>query len=350
MKILIVGAWAWPQYEEAFAYGLRENGHEVTALAITHFFSGFWGRMQQAIPFPGLALLRINRAVIKAVKKQAPDLVLFWRPTHILPATVRILSRKRVLLASYNNDDPFGPKLHGKAPWHHAFLWHWYIRCLPLFNYNFFYRSINCAEARAIGASHSEVLLPYFIPSKDKPVELTHIEQKRFSTEVVFVGHYESDGRENRIRAIMNAGIKMKIWGGGYWSRNVLGELYDRLSPIVPAAGDDYAKALCGAKICLVFLSKLNRDTYTRRCFEIPACGQLMLAERTADLTRMFKEDKEACFFSSNDELVEKARYLLSNPQVRERIAQAGMQRVWSDAHDVQSRAKQFLFMLSNNS
>jgi len=350
MKILIVGSWAWPQYEQAFACGLRANGHEVIALTLSQFFCGFWGRIQQAIPFPAFALLSINRTVINLVKEQNPNLILFWRPTHILPITMRILSRRGIILASYNNDDPFGSKVHGKVPWHHHYLWYWYIKCLPLFNFNFFYRSINCAEARAFGASNAEVLLPYFIPSRDKPVELSDIERKRFATEVVFVGHYEPDGREEKIRALVNAKIGLKIWGGHYWSRKSLGELYYILSPIVPATGDDYAKALCGAKICLVFLSKMNRDTYTRRCFEIPACGQLMLAERTYDLTKMFKEDEEACFFSSEDELVEKVRYLLSNPDICERIAKAGMRRVWTDGHDVRTRAKQFLSFLNHNS
>jgi spore maturation protein CgeB len=57
----------------------------------------------------------------------------------------------------------------------------------------------------------------------------------------------------------------------------------------------------------------------------------------------MFKEDEEACFFSSNEELVAKAKWLLANPDIRERIAQAGLRRVWANGHDVNSRARQFL-------
>lgn len=178
-------------------------------------------------------------------------------------------------------------------------------------------------------------------------MELTPADQDRFAANVVFVGHYEPDGREHSVRALVDAGIQLKIWGGHYWSREALGDLYDRLQPIVPAEGDNYAKALCGAKVCLAFLSKLNRDTYTRRCFEIPACGRVMLAERTDDLLCLFKEDEEACFFSSNKELVEKTRWLLENPDIRERIAHAGMSRVWADGHDVMSRAKQFLETLT---
>ena len=57
----------------------------------------------------------------------------------------------------------------------------------------------------------------------------------------------------------------------------------------------------------------------------------------------MFKEDEEACFFSSNEELVRKTRWLLEKPNARERIAQAGMQRVWAGGHDVKSRTLQFI-------
>ena len=61
----------------------------------------------------------------------------------------------------------------------------------------------------------------------------------------------------------------------------------------------------------------------------------------------LFKEDDEACFFSSSKELVEKAEWLLENDDCRERIAKAGCRRVWSDLHDVESRAKQFLDVLT---
>lgn len=347
MKILCVGDWSWSQYEDAFAKGLRENGHEVLALPLNHFFNGTMGRIQKVIPLPGVALLRINRAVIDAVSEKRPDLVLFWRPTHIFPKTVQKINKLGVCTVSYNNDDPFGPRTHGKVPWHHHLLWFWYLRCLRFFNKNFLYRRINCLEALDYGAKHAEVLMPYFMPWKDRPVELTMSERERFATDIVFVGHYEPDGRVKRLRALANAGMKIKLWGGGYWTRDVLGDLYDDLAPIGPAEGDNYAKALCGAKVCLAFLSKLNRDTYTRRCFEIPACGAVMLAERTPDLLRMFKEDEEACFFSSVDEMIEKARWLVDNDAIRNKIAEAGLRRVWSEGHDVGSRARQFLGLLN---
>jgi hypothetical protein len=340
---MIVGAWRWPQYEDAFAKGLEAAGVTALRFSTMNFFRGWAGRAQLAWPMPGPSLLRLNRSLIRAIQNHAPDTVLFWRPTHVLPSSVAAIKSQGIRTLSYNNDDPFGHRIHNKAPWSHLMLWHWYLRCLPIFDRNYFYRRANCGEAIATGATHAEVMLPYFMPWQDRPVALSPKEVHRFSTEAVFVGHYEPDGREQSIHALVHAGITVKIWSGHSWNRTVLADLYPKMSPISPALGEDYAKALCGAKVCLCFLSKLNRDTYTRRCFEIPACGRAMLAERTDDLLNMFKEDEEACFFSSNEELVAKAKWLLANPDIRERIAQAGLRRVWADGHDVNSRARTFV-------
>jgi spore maturation protein CgeB len=103
---------------------------------------------------------------------------------------------------------------------------------------------------------------------------------------------------------------------------------------------------LCGAKMALGLLSRLNRDTYTRRHFEIPACGALLLSERTGDLERMFKDGEEAVFFSSADELVERARELIGAAEKRAGIQENGRRRVWQDGHDVVSRMRELVELL----
>lgn len=349
MKIVIAGNWRWPQYEAAFAHGLRELGHEVLTFRTSEFFKGILGKEQGAVPIPGPVLLRLNRALLRFMKREEVDLLLAWRGTHLLPSTIKTINAIGVVTVSYNNDDPFGTALHNNVPWQHHFLWFWYLRGLKYYQRNFFYRRLNVAEAKQRGALHADVLKPYFMPWQDRPVTLTEDEKKRFSCDVVFVGHYEPDDRVNHMRALVESGLSVKLFGGGYWTPKVLGDLYSYFAPIVKAEGDDYAKALCGAKVCLAFLSKLNRDTYTRRCFEIPACGRVMLAERTDDLLSMFEENKEACFFSSTEELVAKAKWLIDNPEIADKIAQAGLRRVWADGHDVKSRAAEFIDAIQLN-
>ena len=95
--------------------------------------------------------------------------------------------------------------------------------------------------------------------------------------------------------------------------------------------------------MALCFLSKLNRDTYTRRCFEIPATGTLMLSEHTDDLASLYKEGEEADFFRTREELIEKLKLYFGNEPLRQTVAANGYQRVMADGHDVVSRMEQVL-------
>lgn len=344
MKIMLVGEWTQPMYEKAIAKSMRALGHQVIEVSWRGYFANIFGRFETKYGLYGPLSLAFNYRLATVTKRENPDVVLLWRATQLRKTTLARLRKLGVkTLASYNHDDFSGPEFGAPAPSHHHRLWRLFLECAPEFDIHFVKRQSNIDHLKMLGARCATIMPMWFDPDIHKSVEFAFGERERFETDVAFVGHYEPDGREKSVCALVNAGIDFKLWGGKYWTKSVLGDSYERLEPIVAAIGEDYAKALCGAKICLAFLSKLNRDTYTRRCFEIPACGRLMLAERTLDLQSMFKEDEEACFFSSDEELLQKVRWLLAHPEQRERIAEAGRRRVWADGHDVVSRAKKML-------
>jgi spore maturation protein CgeB len=93
---------------------------------------------------------------------------------------------------------------------------------------------------------------------------------------------------------------------------------------------DDYARALTSARIGVGFLRKAWPDQHTTRTFEIPACGSMLLADRTEEHKGFFEEGKEAEFFASEDELVDKIRFYTNNENDRARIASAGRERCLS--------------------
>lgn len=347
MKILLAGNWQWSIYEKSFSDALISLQHTVICFSYRNYFKGVLGRFEEKIPFPGLALRRLNREILKVAFNQQPEVIIFWRGTHILPSTIKVLNDAQILTVSYNNDDPFGGLAGVNVPWHHHFLWTWYLKNLRDMRLVFMYRSVNIPEAAQYGAQNVYLLRSYFVPEYHYPVNLTGSDIAVYGCDVAFVGHYEPDQRVNYLRSLVEAGCNVKLYGDRSWSRNVLGDLYEYFFPIQPARNENYPKALCGAKICLAFLSKMNRDSYTRRCFEIPACGRLMLAERTPELLQMFKENEDACFFSSTEELVDKTKYLLRNPAKRQQISDAGRRRVWLDGHDVKSRVAEAMKIIN---
>lgn len=79
------------------------------------------------------------------------------------------------------------------------------------------------------------------------------------------------------------------------------------------------------------------------RSFEIPACGTFMLAERTDEHLAVFREGEEAAFFSSPEELLDKARYYLAHDEIRRRIARAGHARVTTGGHTYRDRLREII-------
>ena len=90
---------------------------------------------------------------------------------------------------------------------------------------------------------------------------------------------------------------------------------------------DDYARALTGSKIGLGLLRKVCPDQHTTRTFEIPACGSLLLADRTDEHQELFEEGNEAEFFASDEELLDKVNFYRVNERTRERVTRAGYER-----------------------
>jgi spore maturation protein CgeB len=350
MRILLAGEFLFECYEEACAQALERQGHEVVRFSWHDTFSSKRGRVERYGTWVGPMTRRVNQALLQAVGEQQVDVLLCWRGSNVMPETLQqIRSRySRCLLVSYNNDDPFSPLYATAKKFNQRRMWRLFKACIPYYDLHLVFRPINVPEIEAAGAKRVEVLMPYFMPELHHPIQLTVDEHQQFDCDVAFIGHYEPDGREQYLRALVQAGLHVKLYGvSKAWKSGVLGDLDDYFGEIREVRGADYVKALSGAKMCLCFLSTLNRDTYTTRCFEIPAIARVLLSQRTDDLTRMFQEDQEAVFFSSPEELVQKALWLKSQPDKIQEIAQAGYERVNADAHSVDGRMREFIAAVS---
>jgi len=63
-------------------------------------------------------------------------------------------------------------------------------------------------------------------------------------------------------------------------------------------------------------------------------------------MTSLYEEDKEAVFYRSSEELVDKVRFWLRHEDARRRVAEAGWRRCASSGYDIYSRMREWLKQL----
>ena len=97
--------------------------------------------------------------------------------------------------------------------------------------------------------------------------------------------------------------------------------LYEREYNFRPCRTSKISKIIQCSKISLCLPSMGNVDGLTRRSIEIPAIGTLLIASRTIDHKKLFKENKEAIFFDDVNECYKKCILYLKNNKKREQIA-----------------------------
>jgi spore maturation protein CgeB len=358
VNVVLAGDWHSNVHEAPMADALERLGHRVTRFAWHRYVSsGARGspvallRKAQNKYLVGPLIRRMNRELLDCVDRGRPDLLFVYRGTHVTRDTLEKIRVRnpRTLLVGYNNDDPFAP---GQPSWP----WRHFIAAVPVYDRVLAYRPANLGDLRAAGAKSTGLLLPWFVPSMHRPMTLTDDERRRYESDVVFVGHYEADGRLDALKALLSAGVRLRLFGPatGYRGHDWHGPLSRNtemrsLMPVREVWDADYTRALAASRIALCFFSKRNRDRYTRRCFEIPATGTLLLSEYSTEMSSLFREGTEADFFRTTDELVDKVRYYLAHPAARDAVAARGLERVHRDGHDVDSRMRRMLHELEQS-
>ena len=75
-------------------------------------------------------------------------------------------------------------------------------------------------------------------------------------------------------------------------------------------------------------MRKANLDKQTSRSIEVPYYGGILLTYRTNEHLNMFVENKEAIYFDSDLELLEKINLLKKNKEFYNSIKLNGMKKV----------------------
>ena len=281
----------------------------------------------------GPVIRRVQAELLKKVEEFRPELVFFYSQRIILPKTVEKIKAFGATIFMYNNDNPF-------AEYYPRYFWRNYRNALKYADVGFIYRQENRVDYEKVGCKKVVLLRSYYMADRNFYME----DPKEKVPQVVFIGHNENDSRKASIRRLLDARIAVGVpklnWIDFENDNPYLIKLENCM--------EKYNEQMNASDIAIVFLSTLNHDTYTRRCFEIPATKTFMLSQYTDDIASMFEEDKEIVFFRNDDELVSKVKFYLMNPKERNAIAQAGYERLMRDGHEVSDRVKQVMALYSD--
>jgi len=292
----------------------------------------FWERTQRRLRGPR-DWTDANRQIVDWIERAAFDVLWLDKGLTITAATLRRVKARQssCRILGFSPDDMY--QRHNQSP---QFRGH-----LPLYDWFFTTKSFGVAELREIGAPRVAFQDNGFDPHTHRPLALSGEERARYGGQVGFVGSWEA-ARAASLGRLAAAGVPVRVWGNSRWTGRHEPHPNLRVEPR-ELHGDDYAGALNSFDINLCFLRKLNRDRQTTRSVEIPACGGFMLAERTEEHLSLFREDVEAAFFASDEELIDKVRYYLRHADVRRRIAAAGRERCLRGRYSYRERVLDML-------
>ena len=349
MKILIVADWHGDIYAQAFYDGFKKLRDDVFKFSWKEYFhhyqyasryetdnnrlKSFYYRSQNKFLI-GPVLWKMNKDLLQQCEEIKPDLVFIYRGTHIYPATIKTIKNKFACkVFGYNNDDPFSDEYAN-------YVWRYYKKSIPYYDHIFSYRWKNIDDYKAMRYDSVSLLRSYYL--KDKNCHIENLPIDKYKHDVMFIGHFENDDRDEVIKLLVENSVNVKLYGTEWENSQYYDFFIEKLGKIEPVY-NDYNLALNSAKIALVFLSKLNNDTYTRRCFEIPATKTMMMAEYTDDLNSMFEEGEEAEYFKNKEELLKKIQYYLSHEDELNTIGENGYKRLLNDGHEVVDRCQEIL-------
>jgi hypothetical protein len=307
-------------------WALERLGHQVIPL------NGY--EYEPANPFvrkivhrlvAGPTVSRLNGDLLDIAESESPDLVWTDKLLSMGPRTLDRLRAMGIATVSYMIDNPFGTR---QDPG-----WRLYMKNIPHYDLHVVQRDKNILDYTVRGARNVIKIQTAYEPTLQYPPPSGWSDKDR-NREVSFIGTPYDDRAQTLTRLSRECGFDVAISGNSrQWGRALDPAAFKHLYREGELYRQQYREAIWRSKINLSFLTHSNQDEFVHKSFEIAGCGSFLLAERSAGHLERFKEDEEAVFFSSFDELAAKIRRYLPDEATRQRIAAAGCARAARDGY-----------------
>jgi spore maturation protein CgeB len=330
MRILYIG----PDYAGSNGTCWRdafcELGHDVRTIDDEKYYSprGFAGKLAQRVHRRPLRAQTdaLNAAVLKQAREFKPEMTFYIKAYYVLPETVDA-TRRFGLNFAFMNDDMFMPGISTFT----------FLENIKRMDCILTTKSFSVREYHAAGSPLAIYVPNAYDPRIHYPAQPSDAERAQYEADVAFIGNFRP-WKANFLShlAKFKTEFKLNVWGPDWHNMTRVDHWIHTwkwlaLRDCVRGRGlwcAEMGKAIQSTKIMLGLVLREVRDLHTSRSFQIPACGGFMLGERTEEHRMYFTEDKEAVYFSSQQELIDKVRFYLAHDNLRQRIAEAGYQKV----------------------
>jgi spore maturation protein CgeB len=269
----------------------------------------------------------MSRRIVERAGRCRADLVLVVKCHWLHPLAVSAMQSRGAAVMNYYPDSPFERSRSNTSPW--------LPLALPRYDAVFTFAEHLLPRFRQAGCARA-LYLPFASdPGLHRPAQEAPDVLAPFRCEVAFVGNVD----EERARWLGEVAHRdLRLWGASYCRAARRDPALRRMIQGRPLYGADFAKAVAAAAISLNLMRRQNAGSHNMRTFEAAACRGFVVSQRTAEVTRLFAEEREAVYFSSPAELRFKVDYYLARPAERRRIAEAGWRRAASETYARRAR------------
>ncbi len=347
-QILVVGEFNSDSkiytYATSFYKAFKKLGYETFQFNCKQNYLKLFGNTHYHLPgaLQKFNNYLINHLLIKKVKTINPDLIFFLKAENIYSKTIQTIivlpkiKNNKNLVVNFYPDNPFvtwngnsNLNVLNSLPFYDCFLiWSEMLK-QPLI-------SVGCKDV---------YYFPFVYDAEvfERDIRITEKDKSLFSSDVCFVGTWDEEREKWLSKLIFKmSGLNLSIWGNMWDEKLSQNSVLRKHLKGKAIYSDDLLKVFRCSKIVLNFIRKQNMTSHNMRTIEVPASQSFLLTERTKEQAELlFTEGKNIECFANIDELIKKINFYLTNDSQRNKLIDAGFEKV--KEYEIQKQLGKFL-------
>jgi len=332
IRLLIIGSFNLGALETFYVAGFQKQGFSPDTFDITEDYypvinRSVFNKILNKI-HPEFFFSPINKKLLLFINNRQYDAIIVFKGLTLCASTIEALKKHSKIICCYNPDHPFTFYSEGSGNKHLR-------NSIKLYDIYFSY-SKKIASALKEKFQISSFVIPFGFDSDTKPSEKANSNSLH---KILFIGAYDKQ-RVNLLNQLPTNDLL--IYGDSRWKTRTFNyPQIKKKSTGQSLFGQDYVDATASADAVLNFLrpQNLQEDSHNMRTFEVPGYAGLLIANRTTEQQEFFDENKEALFFDTTEELIDKIRFVQNSDTLKKKMKEAAYERASTSGYSYYHRS-----------